>query len=264
MTSSERSGWRGEKPGAAQPPERKASLLCSSHLRGAVTELLTCPGTSTGVLLHHAHVLKCGPSRWPHESPHWLARRADSEVKHSHCRSDREGPMQASTAGGDAERQLAAFIRKFSPMDQRLIRTVRAALRKRFPAANELVYDNYNFFVIGYSPTERPSDAIVSMAARAHGVSLCFIHGAPCLLSQQGPSRLRQSNAIHSRRFAAGLGAPRGEGSRRGGHCSGAGTPFSRWPRDTYHSLGICEPATSQETVAAQEPPRLAATPKRD
>jgi hypothetical protein len=37
--------------------------------------------------------------------------------------------------------------------------------------------DNYNFFVTGYSTTERPSDAIVSMAARANGVGLCFIHG---------------------------------------------------------------------------------------
>ena len=27
------------------------------------------------------------------------------------------------------------------------------ALRKRLPAANELVYDNNNFFVIGYSST---------------------------------------------------------------------------------------------------------------
>src|SRR5256885_2342188 len=86
--------------------------------------------------------------------------------------------MKVSTSGGNAERQLAAFIRKFSPLDQRLIRAVRSALRKRFPTANELVYDNYNFFVIGYSPTEQPSDAIVSMAARANGVGLCFIHGA--------------------------------------------------------------------------------------
>jgi Domain of unknown function (DU1801) len=86
--------------------------------------------------------------------------------------------MQASTSGGSAERQLAAFIRKFSPLDQRLIRAVRKALRKRVPTANELVYDNYNFFVIGYSPTERPSDTIISMAARANGLGLCFIHGA--------------------------------------------------------------------------------------
>jgi hypothetical protein len=87
--------------------------------------------------------------------------------------------MPAPTAArADAEKQLQAFIRKFDPTDQRLIRAVRAALRKRFPTANELVWDNYNFFVIGYSPTERPSDAIVSMAARASAVGLCFIRGA--------------------------------------------------------------------------------------
>src|SRR5262245_47794543 len=81
-------------------------------------------------------------------------------------------------AAGDAERQLKAFIAKFGAKDQRLIRAVRAAVRRRFPTANELVYDNYNFFVIGYSPTERPTDSIVSIAARANGVGLCFIHGA--------------------------------------------------------------------------------------
>lgn len=74
--------------------------------------------------------------------------------------------------------QLRSFISKFAPADQKLIRSVRAAARKRFPAANELVWDNYNFFVIGYSPTERPADAIVSIAARANGVGLCFIRGA--------------------------------------------------------------------------------------
>lgn len=78
----------------------------------------------------------------------------------------------------NAERQLNGFISKFGLKDQRLIRAVRRALRKQFQTANELVYDNYNFFVIGYSPTERPSDAFISIAARANGVGLCFIHGA--------------------------------------------------------------------------------------
>jgi hypothetical protein len=32
--------------------------------------------------------------------------------------------------------------------------------------------------VIGYSPTERPSDSILSIAAGANGVGLCFIQGA--------------------------------------------------------------------------------------
>jgi hypothetical protein len=84
------------------------------------------------------------------------------------------------TAAARLERRkrLETFIGKFAPNDQRLIRAVRQAVRKRLPTANELVYDNYNFFVIGYSPTERPSDAILSIAARANGVGLCFLHGA--------------------------------------------------------------------------------------
>jgi hypothetical protein len=88
------------------------------------------------------------------------------------------GTRLGAYAAANVEQQLTASIRKFSPVDQRLIRAVRKALRIRFPTANELVYDNYNFFVIGYSPTERPSDAIVSLAARANGVGLCFIRGA--------------------------------------------------------------------------------------
>jgi hypothetical protein len=83
-----------------------------------------------------------------------------------------------ATAPADAERQLQGFIDKFEPKNQALIRAARKALRKRLPAANELVYDNYNFFVIGYVPTERPSDSILSIAAGASGVGLCFIRGA--------------------------------------------------------------------------------------
>jgi hypothetical protein len=78
----------------------------------------------------------------------------------------------------DAERQVKAFIAKFEPRHQTLIRAVRRALRQRFRTAYELAYDNYNFFVLGYGPTERPTDCIVSMAAAANGVGLCFVHGA--------------------------------------------------------------------------------------
>ncbi len=74
--------------------------------------------------------------------------------------------------------QVDAFIAKFDPAMAKLIRAIRAALRKRFPTAIEMVYDNYNFFVIGYSPTERPTDYIVSLAANAKGVGLSFNHGA--------------------------------------------------------------------------------------
>ena len=82
------------------------------------------------------------------------------------------------TKPADAEQQLQSFIKEFEPRHQRVIRAARKALRKQFPTATELAYDNYNFFVIGFGPTERPSDCIVSIAAAANGVGLCFIRGA--------------------------------------------------------------------------------------
>jgi hypothetical protein len=85
---------------------------------------------------------------------------------------------KAARKSANPETQLDGFIAKFEPRHRTLIRAVRRALRKRFPAANEFVYDNYNFFVIGYGPTERPSDCFLSIAAGASGVGLCFIHGA--------------------------------------------------------------------------------------
>lgn len=99
--------------------------------------------------------------------------------------------------GGDASAQmhLNEFIAKFDPDDQRLFRAVRAAMRKRLPTANELVWDNYNFLVIGYSPTEKPSDSIFSIAARANGVGLCFIHGA----ALQDPAKLLTGSGKQTR-----------------------------------------------------------------
>ncbi len=76
------------------------------------------------------------------------------------------------------EKQLDGFIAKFDPPIAKQIRAARRVLRKRYPTANELVYDNYNFFVIGYSATERPSDCLFSIAANAKGVGLSFYYGA--------------------------------------------------------------------------------------
>lgn len=84
----------------------------------------------------------------------------------------------AKPARETPEKQLKSFIDKFTPEHQRLIRAVRKVMQERYPTANELVYDNYNFFVIGYCPTERPLDSIFSIAAAANGVGLAFIQGA--------------------------------------------------------------------------------------
>ena len=95
----------------------------------------------------------------------------------------------------DAEKQLKSFIDKFEPRNQTLIRAVRKALRKRFPAANEIAYDNYNFFVIGYSSSERPSDCIVSIAAAANGVGLAFYYGS----TLPDPHKLLQGSGTQNR-----------------------------------------------------------------
>jgi len=39
-----------------------------------------------------------------------------------------------------------------------------------------MVYDNYNALVIAFSPNERPSDAIFSIALYPHWVNLFFLH----------------------------------------------------------------------------------------
>ena len=101
----------------------------------------------------------------------------------------------ASQASATAEQRLASFIEKFDPKNADLIRSVRKALRKRLPSANELVYDNYNFFVIGYCSTERPSDCILSIAAGANGIGLSFYYGS----TLPDPHKLLQGSGSQNR-----------------------------------------------------------------
>lgn len=75
------------------------------------------------------------------------------------------------------EAQLRSLIEKFDAEDQRLIRSVRSAVRKRLPTANELIYDYRSFFVIAYSPTEQGIEGIVTIAARPDGVRLYLMNG---------------------------------------------------------------------------------------
>jgi hypothetical protein len=85
--------------------------------------------------------------------------------------------VSSVSAKDTPEAQLRSLIEKFDAKDQQLIRSVRSGLRKRFPTANELVYDYGHSLVIGYSPTEAGIESIVSTSARADGVSLYFAHG---------------------------------------------------------------------------------------
>jgi len=79
--------------------------------------------------------------------------------------------------GGEDEARLQACIDRLEPGIQTLGRAVRAAVRKRFPTANELGYDYGDFVVIGYSPNDKGIDAVVALALRATGVFLYFSQG---------------------------------------------------------------------------------------
>ena len=71
--------------------------------------------------------------------------------------------------------QLASFLAKFTPEIAALTEAILAKMRKRYPTALELVYDNYNALAIGFCPTERTSEAIFSIAVYPKWVSLFFL-----------------------------------------------------------------------------------------
>jgi hypothetical protein len=91
--------------------------------------------------------------------------------------------------------QLRTFLAKYTPKVASEARAVLGWMRKRLPGAVELVYDNYNFLVIGFGPSERASHAVFSVVVATRWVTLCFLHGArlndPHKLLRGGGNRVR-------------------------------------------------------------------------
>lgn len=103
-------------------------------------------------------------------------------------------PKAKSTPDPDpasAEERITAIIAKFSDSQQKLIIAARKALRKRFPTANELVYDYARNFVIGYSPTHAGGEGIAALSADTESVRLYLTQGA----SLPDPNRILQGKA---------------------------------------------------------------------
>lgn len=124
-------------------------------------------------------------------------------------------------AGATAEQQLSGFLAKYDPKIAALARAMRRRMRTLYPHAHELVYDNYNALVIGYVPSERPSEAIFSLAVMPAHVSLCFLQKAGELPDPSGSLQGSGNTARHIKmRTAAELDAPpvqalMGEAERR-------------------------------------------------
>ena len=83
------------------------------------------------------------------------------------------GAMKISTP----ETQIASFLAKYSPTIAAQLTDARRRLRSFFPRGFELVFDNYNALVFGISPTERASDAFISIAGYPRWVTLFFLNG---------------------------------------------------------------------------------------
>jgi hypothetical protein len=74
--------------------------------------------------------------------------------------------------------QLATLLKKYDPAVAAVARGALARLRKRLPGAMELVYDNYNALAIGFGPSQRASEVVISIALYPRWVTLFFLHGA--------------------------------------------------------------------------------------
>ncbi|HUI09299.1 MAG TPA: hypothetical protein VL221_03170 [Bacteroidota bacterium] len=92
-------------------------------------------------------------------------------------------------------RQVAGFIAKFDPRIARLLTSSRRSLRRKFPTAVELVYDNYNALAMGLGPNERTSEVFVSLAGFARGVCLYFTQGKKL----PDPHRILEGNGNQGR-----------------------------------------------------------------
>ena len=73
------------------------------------------------------------------------------------------------------QKQLASFLAKYSPEIQKEGRDALRLMQRLVPGAVRLVYDNYNFLVVGYGPTEKASEAVLSLAFAPRWFNICFL-----------------------------------------------------------------------------------------
>lgn len=85
-----------------------------------------------------------------------------------------------------AKAQLAKFIARYSPEVAAEGRAALAKLRRFVPGAVELVYDNYNWLVVGFGPSERASEAVLSLVFAPRWLALCFLQNGADLTDPHG------------------------------------------------------------------------------
>lgn len=87
--------------------------------------------------------------------------------------------------------QFAGFLAKFSPEIQKTTKAALVKMRARVPGAVELVYDNYNALVVGFSPNGKTWDSVFSIAVYPRWINLFFLQNA---LDLDDPEKLLQGS----------------------------------------------------------------------
>src|SRR3954468_14997968 len=105
----------------------------------------------------------------------------------------------------DAEAELDSFIDKFTPEVAALTRALNHKMKRRVPGAVIMVYDNYNALAIGFGPTEKAGQAVLSLAVMPRWVTLCFLFGVrlsdPDKLLNGSGSRVRHVRLLTEEAF---------------------------------------------------------------
>ena len=89
-----------------------------------------------------------------------------------------------------AEAQIKTFLAKYSPGIAAELRAARKHLQALFPRGYELVYDNYNALVFGFSASDRSTDAFLSIAGYPRWITLFFLPG----VGLEDPQRLLEGS----------------------------------------------------------------------
>ena len=84
------------------------------------------------------------------------------------------------------QKQLKTFMARYRPDVVAVACAALTTLRELLPGTAEMVYDNYNALVIGFSTTDRPSDAILSIGLYPRWVNLYFLHAGTDLPDPDG------------------------------------------------------------------------------
>lgn len=157
----------------------------------------------------------------------------------------------------DSEIQLASFIDKYNPEVGRLARSICARMRALYPTALELVYDNYNALAIGYSPSEKTSEAIFSIALYPRWVSVFFLQAS----GQPDPGKLLKGTGSVCKHVVLSSAEMLDDPALQTLMKEAVARAKVTFPRNGEHRLIVKSVSAKQRPRRPAEPPRSASRP---